>query len=182
MKKNQPKKGVTLLFAVIISSAALTVGLSVYSLLSGQIRLSAIERDSLQALYANDAGIECVLFWLNDPIYDAFSSTSPKLITCDEVVFDFGDDLQSPPGPDCEDPTGLVHSCDTDPAGFGYIGYKLRDSVSPEGHQYFPNTCTTVYVQPESTGIPFSIHAFGQSSACGSISPNTLQRGTDVRF
>jgi hypothetical protein len=171
MKIITQKKGVTLLFAIIISSAALTVGLSVYSLLSSQIRLSALERDSLQALYAADAGTECIMFWSSDFLYDAFSSTTPKSIKCNNTVF--------PVGPQCETPTGTVYSpCDTAPPGRGW--YKLGDT--PTGHEFFPGTgtCTTFNVQPSSADTSFRLQSFGQTASCGLISPNAIQRGYEV--
>lgn len=171
------KKGVTLLFAVIIASAALTVGLSVYSLLSGEIRLSGIERDSTLAFYASDSGVECFMYWKQKKdstgvLYDPFSTTTAaKPIICGGVTSMVG-------GNSCVDPQDNIVPCDS-PISEGF-----KTQIP-----FLAGTCTTFYVQPSydvsgSGYIHLNLESFGETwpGCSGPVSPNVVQRSLAVRF
>ena len=55
--------GFTLLYAVLISSIALTIGLGAFGLTYGELVLAGNARDAMIAIYAADAGIECATYW-----------------------------------------------------------------------------------------------------------------------
>ncbi|TSC69171.1 MAG: hypothetical protein G01um101456_315 [Parcubacteria group bacterium Gr01-1014_56] len=57
------KRGFTAFFAVLISSLALAVGLSIYDLLVRGLLLSQTASQSQYAIFAADAGVECALYW-----------------------------------------------------------------------------------------------------------------------
>ncbi len=57
------KRGFTAFFAVLVSSLALSVGLAIYDLLIRQLELSQVATQSVYAIFAADAGIECALYW-----------------------------------------------------------------------------------------------------------------------
>src|ERR1700733_8237439 len=64
VKKIYPQdKGFTLLFAVLVSSLILAIGLSVANLTIKEIQLSGTGRASQFAFYAADTGSECALYW-----------------------------------------------------------------------------------------------------------------------
>lgn len=74
-------RGFALLIAVIFSSLALAIGLSLGSLAYRQIILSSAAADSGPAFYAADSGLECALYW--DQQQNAFDFSSPyPNITC----------------------------------------------------------------------------------------------------
>jgi len=50
-------------FAVLVAALALSVGLAIYSLTARELELSSVAAQSLYAVYAADAGIECALYW-----------------------------------------------------------------------------------------------------------------------
>lgn len=61
----------------------LLLGASIFSIISKQIALSSIGRDSQFAFYAADTGAECALFW--DTRFNAFASTTGfTTAECDE--------------------------------------------------------------------------------------------------
>ena len=62
-KKFLTKRGFTAFFAVLISSLALAVGLSIYDLLVRELLLSQTAVQSQYAIFAADAGVECALYW-----------------------------------------------------------------------------------------------------------------------
>ncbi len=72
-------KGYTLLFAVIVSSIILSVGISIMSIGRKEFQLAVASRDSVSAFYAADTGFECAL---NQDNYFATTSTAGFSITC----------------------------------------------------------------------------------------------------
>jgi hypothetical protein len=83
LKKNKEvnkKKGLTILFAVLVSIFALAVGASIVSLSFKQLILSGSARDSQFAFYASNTGTECALNWdiQGDPDGNAVFATSSE--------------------------------------------------------------------------------------------------------
>lgn len=73
--------GYTLLFAVLISSLVLSIGIAVFNISLKELLLSSAGRESQFAFYAADTGTECALYW--DFQHAAFSSTTEATtITC----------------------------------------------------------------------------------------------------
>lgn len=71
-------KGYTLLFAVIVSSIVLSVGISIMNISRKEFQLAVASRDSVSAFYAADTGFECAL---NQDNY--FATNTPGIsITC----------------------------------------------------------------------------------------------------
>jgi len=71
----KPRRGFTLLLAVLISSILVALGSAIFDIVSKEIRLSSFGRESQFAFYSADTGIECALYW--DFKRDAFSTSSP---------------------------------------------------------------------------------------------------------
>lgn len=57
------RSGFTLLFAMLIGSLLLAIGLSIFSIVFRELGLASITRDSSTALFAADTGAECALYW-----------------------------------------------------------------------------------------------------------------------
>jgi len=55
--------GFTILFASLVSSLLLAVGLVIFDITYKQAVFSAVVRDSNFAIYAADSGLECALYW-----------------------------------------------------------------------------------------------------------------------
>ncbi len=60
--KNNKEKGFTILFAVVVSSLVLAIGLSIAHITLKQVILSSTGRESQIAFYAADSGAECALY------------------------------------------------------------------------------------------------------------------------
>lgn len=69
--KNNNEKGFTLLLALLITSIALAIGVSILNITLKEFILANITRDSEIAFYAADTGIECALFW-DEPEQNVF--------------------------------------------------------------------------------------------------------------
>jgi hypothetical protein len=61
--KNFKEKGFAMLFAVLVSSVLLSVGISIFNLTLKELILSSSGRESQFAFYAADTGAECALYW-----------------------------------------------------------------------------------------------------------------------
>lgn len=75
--KIKNKKGFALLYAVLVSSILLSIGLAIFNITMKELLLSSLGRDSQFAFYAADTGIECALYWDFVPAISAFSTSSP---------------------------------------------------------------------------------------------------------
>lgn len=65
MKKTSitKKSGFVVLYAVLVSSLLISIGLSIFSLSSKEFALSAAASESQISVFAADAGLECALYW-----------------------------------------------------------------------------------------------------------------------
>lgn len=73
-------KGYTLLYAVLLSSVAMIIGVSILVIEKKEIQLTESAASSMQAIYAADSGIECVQYL--DSLYDtAVTPNRKKLAT-----------------------------------------------------------------------------------------------------
>ena len=163
MKKHS--RGFTLLLAAIISSIVLSLGVSIYQIVSKELALSSLGRDSQLAFYAADTGAECALFW--DVRFGYFATSAPATV----VAPDPRCDGQSVAVPDASRPAGPV-----------YYPYTLSFTFAPGGY------CTDVRVTktfdvPSNT-LSTTIHADGLSTDCASRSTNThtLQRSVELHY
>lgn len=78
--KLKTSKGFTLLYATLISSLLLAIGLAIFNITIKELILSSSARESQFAFYAADSGIECALYW--DIKRGPISTTTPTPISC----------------------------------------------------------------------------------------------------
>ena len=62
-RKRSHPRGFTILFASLVSSLLLAVGLVIFDITYKQSVFSQVVRDSNFAIYAADTGLECALYW-----------------------------------------------------------------------------------------------------------------------
>lgn len=79
-RTSKHKTGFVLLYAVLVASIALSIGLSLYAITLKELIISSSSGDSQLAFYAADTGTECALYW--DIQARAFSTTTQNVITC----------------------------------------------------------------------------------------------------
>jgi Tfp pilus assembly protein PilE len=65
-KNIQKNKGYTLLFAVMVSSLVLAVGISILNISKKEFLLSSSARESITAFYAADSALECAVYHDNE--------------------------------------------------------------------------------------------------------------------
>ena len=66
IKELKNNRGYTLLFAVLVSSVVLSVGISILTISKKEFLLSSAVRESVSAFYAADSGLECAIKHDND--------------------------------------------------------------------------------------------------------------------
>ena len=87
MKNNKLKHGFTLLLSILVVSVVLSVGLGIFDIMTKELKLSGIGRESQVAFYAADAGVECFFYWeikhpdLADSAF-AYYDSNPPTISC----------------------------------------------------------------------------------------------------
>lgn len=69
MKNETRKRGVVILYAVLLMSVVLAISLGIFNITYRQILLSSVARESEIAFLAADSGRHCAMFW-DSPFYD----------------------------------------------------------------------------------------------------------------
>ena len=79
-KKNKKSEGFVILYAVIITTVVLVVGVSLMNIMTKQLVLSSISRNAKISYYAALSGRDCAEFWktVQTRYYDSVSDTFPK--------------------------------------------------------------------------------------------------------
>ena len=98
---NSKQKGFAMLFAVLVSSVLLAVGLSIFNLTVKELSLSASGRESQFAFFAADSGAECALYW--DIKGSQVFATSSASVT---------NRTPTPTNPDCIDTQSAAQTVD----------------------------------------------------------------------
>ena len=62
-RKREKRGGFAMLFAVLVSSVLLSIGLSIFNLTVKELVLSSSGRESQFSFYAADTGAECAIYW-----------------------------------------------------------------------------------------------------------------------
>lgn len=162
--------GFTILFAVLVASLLLSIGLAIFNIALKEIILSSTARESQYAFYAADSGIECALYF--DLQEEAFSISAIH-------------------GPiDCNDapiPNEGGGSTDFGGQGYGYVNRFTLMSLS--GASADPCAVVTVIKTLDTDGNddtthddPFErtkIESRGRSS-CDSSNPRRVERAIEL--
>ncbi len=92
MLQQKPTQGFALLLALIITSVALAIGLSLLDVTVKQISLSATTRESEIAFQAAAAGMDCLVLARNRYSVDSQIDGSSFDVNCLDVLISFNDD------------------------------------------------------------------------------------------
>lgn len=163
-QKINPNSAFTILFAVIVSTLVLALGLGIVAITMKEVQLSGAGRDSQLAFYAADSGSECALYY--DTIGDFFATSSDsrpnQTITCNGKEINPGTET----GATGEAATSTFQMC---------MEYSGDVCVSDK-------PCVDVVVakkkneQPAPNDIDTSIDARGYNT-CNESHPRRLERG-----
>ncbi|HEU5114394.1 MAG TPA: hypothetical protein VFT82_01350 [Candidatus Paceibacterota bacterium] len=180
MKRNAHSKreGFAMLFAVLVASVLLAVGLSIFNLTVKELTLSASGRESQFAFYAADTGAECALYW-------DFKGTDIFATSTDNRN-------PSPSNPDCVDTISQPAQTISITNYVTYTGYPIARTANSAVTQFTlnipsvnPQDCAIVTViKDSSSGLTkTTIDARGYNTACtDTANPNRVERALKVTY
>lgn len=159
---NPNKGGYLLLFAVVLSSIVLAIGLGIFNIVNKGLVLASSGRGSQSAFYAADTGAECALYW--DRKHPGFSLTVFPTSTLSTIVST---------GPVCNS---------EDIATSWTVSGLTADSAKTTFDLTLQNgTCTTVSVLKTVSGAITAIEALGYNT-CMLTNPRRIERAVRVSY
>lgn len=190
---SQKNRGYTLLFAVLLSSLILSIGISILTISRKELILSSSSRESLTSFFSADTGVECVMYHLKA------SNNLPEPINCNGYNIDYISETSTPNTRE----TGLVDETGA-PTSFPpttTVVFELKLGTIPSGgdEPLDVNPCANVTVtrgwsNPEledenpnndslSVGnrLVTTIESRGYNT-CDENNPRRTERGVRVRF
>lgn len=179
------KRGFSVLFATLIGSLVLAIGLAILSITIKQIKLSAAGRESQHAFYAADTGVECALYLDgNGGNTNCEGSIFPEEAgqgICEVSTFQYYQCLNKNLNRDDDiSTTGETASLSVVETGADYVTTKISigDGDSSEN-----NICFDVYVTKKVVGdsLETEIESRGYST-CNASSANRFERAIRVRY
>jgi Tfp pilus assembly protein PilX len=173
-------RGFTLLYAVLISSVLLAIGIAIFEITVRELRLSSIVRESEYAFYAADAGLECAM--KSDFKYAGTESAFAGSISTTTGAISTGSEVAS--GVSCASQDVVAHGTPPSPYQADTSTWTLW-SITIEGDVYttvFYHSlssgvrCAIVTVEktaPDTSTVQTVIESRGYNVACGSLSTDT---------
>jgi hypothetical protein len=156
------KGGYLMLFAVVLSSIVLAIGLGIVNIVNKGIILASSGRSSQFAFYAADTGIECALYW--DRTHAGFGTT----------VF--------PTSTDSVIPTSGVTCVTEDIASTWTISNQTGTTANTTFDLALNNgTCTTVVIKKTESGFVTTMESLGYNT-CNTQSPRRIERAIRVKY
>jgi len=131
--KKTGEKGISIIYAMLVSSVVLAVGTAVASIAAREVTLSSFSRESQAAYFAADAGINCALWYdLKAPglLLGAFSplNPTPTSISCNGENFSVGGEQTPSP----QETTTILDMCFADASASDDVSVVFHPSYSVE--------------------------------------------------
>lgn len=191
-KRSTTKKysrGYTLLFAIIVASVVLSIGVTILTVSRKEFILSSSARESSSAFYAADSGLGCAEYWDANVITTFLASSSPATfsIACNATPVTVT--KSSPVGQsNC-----AIGECDfTFSAPFSTDGTNNESCAYVTVAKYFAkgpaDPTTRLYTQITSNGYnigwnPPSPQGTGSGTGdCSTVSPKKVERAIQLTY
>ena len=166
--------GYTLLFAVLVSSIVLSVGISILTISKKEFLLASSARESMSALYAADSGLECAMY--QDSIGNLATSSTFGTFTCGNNI---GFSL---PTYTCDTSNGMESCILVSPLQLSFGSGKacaVVDIKKTYGND--PNLGYDIqHTQIESRGYNMGWNS--NSQTCDDISPKKVERALRMTY
>jgi hypothetical protein len=82
-KIQKNNRGFVLLYVIVISSIVLAIAIGVTNIAFNEVKFSTSAKDTNDAFFAADTGVECALFWDNsDLLYNTFIGSAGEEMKC----------------------------------------------------------------------------------------------------
>lgn len=155
-------RGYLLLFAVVLSSIVLAIGLGITTIVNKGLILASSGRLSQLAFYAADGGLECALYW--DRVHPDFPVTVFATSTASVSL------------------AGGVLCADEDITGTWIISGETENAANTSFDLSFNNgTCASVVVRKTEGGAVTGVDALGYNT-CNVDSPRRIERAIRARY
>jgi len=196
MKKNN---GYTLLFAMIVASIVLALGVSLLTISRKEFILSSSATQSSDAFYAADSGLNCAEYWNGPNGGNAFNPLSPaSSVQCSNVTASSTVSVCHTGQVPCPDPS-IVASTTLDIMGQPVYTYSFYAKFLTDGTSNYSCAAVTVkkyndsdpnlggayhlYSQVTSAGynIGWNPSGFG-SGDCSTASPKKVNRTVQLTY
>ena len=152
-------RGFTLLLSILVVSVILSVSLGIFDIMTKELKLSGLGRESQIAFYAADAGVECFFYWeikhpdLADSAFDTDSNNISS------VVCGSNNGVNGVSGPNFTSGTGIS-------------SFNLTLGSDPD------KKCAKVKVTK--SGLTTTVESRGYNTACDSTSPFKVERAIQM--
>ncbi len=182
MRFNTHNRGFTAFIAVLVSSLALAVGLSIYDLLLRELLLSQTARESQLAIFAADTGVECALYWDNQAsLANGGITNGAKSVFGTSTGAQWGISplncnaqnitIQGPPAADWTQYANTTYGCPASSGPNWCTVFDANAATTTFSLTYANGTCSTVVVtkwgNPSQTHI--TSHGYNTCSTANSI-------------
>ena len=173
------ESGFAMLFAVLVASILLAIGISIFSLTTKELILSAADRESQFSFYSADTGAECALYWDFQPSAWIFATSTDNTVS-------------TPSNPDCVDTYGQAAQVITNTNYVTYTGYPIARGTTWAVTRFTLNIpsvsplyCAIVTVVKDSTSglLKTTIDSRGYNEPCSDTTdPNLVERALKVTY
>ncbi|MDQ5948903.1 MAG: hypothetical protein QG589_28 [Patescibacteria group bacterium] len=165
MSKITTQKGFTLLIAIVTTAMLLLVSVVVINIALKQLLIVSANRESQNAFYIADSGIECALYWdtKNPTLISSFATTTAGSVQCDgETIIQTG-----------------TQTVPTNPTQLSLIGGGGSANPTSIFSVNFGTGCAIIQVTKSSTGTT-TINSRGYNT-CNS-SARRYERGITISY
>jgi len=174
MRDLNQKKGVALLYTVLTISIILAISITLLSFVLKQYNITSSSRNSVIAIYAADAGIECALLWdIRGHEYYQPAGIPTKVIP-------------STTNPDIGSGQGILCSGVDISTQFSPPAYPLANTVVSTFELTLGNSCTVVQITKFYDGVKENTEVFsrGYNVTCGTRTTNlnAVERAIKVNY
>lgn len=172
-------RGYTLLFAVLISSLVLAIGISILTISRKEFLISTSTRDSTSALFAADSGIECAIFGddgeINGARRNAFDPAGDRtsLLGCNVPHSDIVHTVVDP-APQTRTDTFVFHAKFSTYGDSCAVVTVTKKVVTQNGN---PRTFTTIESRGYNTGWRKALPGQPDVGPCDIASAKRVERG-----
>jgi len=164
--------GFTMLFAVLVSSVLLAVGVSIFNITIKELKISSAIRESQIAINAADAGRDCALYWDFNGSKNFATSTVAKSALNSNAIKNASDIICG----------NLISDLAIPSVAPITTSFKIQLGSVPAS-----SNCVTVSVEKtyDSVGDYYDtrIQSRGYNNSCDSLTdPSTVERGIEVEY
>jgi hypothetical protein len=157
-------RGIALLFTLLIISVAVSLSIGVFNIIVGELEIGEGARESTEAFYAADSGVECILYW--DLKEHAFVFNQEKAITCANISF----------------ANKFIRTSDANYRGSGLAATVYTGPACPAGDALIlgNGSCATLKVIKFENGAS-RLESLGENTSNPAVT-RVVQRGIEVNY